>query len=399
MHTVALLPPRASPLSRMARALLPLILIGLVGCASVEPERPPPLVLLHDALFAAAGPTLGVAEILGPSPGMREFADRVRQAARGRRDLRDRLVEALGAEGTLRLLYEDRTRTAAEAFEQRAGNCLSLAVMTAALARELDIPVRFQAVQTSPQYQREPDLVLSSGHVNVVLAPSGPTAWREFPYRQELTIDFVPAADLRGATVRPLDERTVMAMFMNNRAAEALAAGLNDQAYAWARASLRTDPGHLPGINTLAVVYWRAGHPVPAEAALRHVLAHDEDDLPALTNLAGLLRQQGRGSEADVVAGRLARLQPHPPFHFLDRGRLALREGRVDDARALIARELQLQPFQHEAHFWAAVVEATQGQWRSAERHLQQAGQHSPNRQQQARYHAKLEALRALSTN
>lgn len=398
MHPATLPRLRGPSLSRMAPALL-LAVACLAGCASVDPPGPTATALLHDALFPDAGGALREAEILRPSEGMRGFADQVRRAASGRRDLRDSLVAALGAEGALRLRYEERTRTAAEAFEQRAGNCLSLAVMTAALARELDIPVRFQAVQVSPQYQREPDLVLASGHVNIVLAPHGPAALREGSRHHELTIDFVPAEELRGATVRPLAEHTVLAMFMNNRAAETLAAGQTAQAYAWARAALRTDPGYLPGINTLAVVYLRAGHPAPAEAALRHVLYRAKNDLPALSNLAGLLRQQGHSAEADAIAERLARLQPHPPFHFLDQGRAALREGRIDEARALIARELQLQPFQHEAHFWAAVVDAAQGQWTSAEHHLQQAAQHSPNRPLQARYHAKIEALRALAAH
>ncbi len=211
----------------------------------------------------------------------------------------------------------------------------------------------------------------------------------------ELTVDFVPPEDLRGASVRPLAERTVVAMYMNNRAAETLAAGQHAQAYAWAREALHHDPDYLPGINTLAVIYLRAGDMAEAEAALRHVLAYAPDDEAALSNLAGTLHRAGRSAEAAMVAARLERIQPYPPFHFLDLGRQALLEGRADRARELIARELRRQPFQHEAHFWAAVADAALGDAQAAAQHLQLARDYSGSPQQRAHYSAKLATLRS----
>ena len=57
------------------------------------------------------------------------------------------LLEALYTQGELRLEYDARrTRTAAEAFDARMGNCLSLVIMTAAFATEMQLQVRFQDV-------------------------------------------------------------------------------------------------------------------------------------------------------------------------------------------------------------------------------------------------------------
>ena len=379
---------------RLLTAALAGALLG--GCATAPESVPPAAALLHDGLFAAPSEAVDVAAVFAISPPMRQFADAARAAARGPRDLRHTLLHALGERDQLQLDYDDgRTRNAAEAFDKRAGNCLSLVLMTASFAKYLDLPLRYQSVQVRPLYSRAPDLTLASGHINVVLSSRLRVAQRDLVRGDELTVDFVPPEDLRGVSVRPLAENTVVAMYMNNRAAETLAAGQNAQAYAWAREALHHDPRYLPGINTLAVIYLRSGHTAPAEAALRHVLAFAPEDEAALSNLAGTLHRAGRGAEAEAVAARLARIQPYPPFHFLDLGRKALNEGRVDQARKLIARELRRQPYQHEAHFWAAVVDATPGDADAAAQHLRLARDYSGSPQQQARYSAKLEALRS----
>lgn len=394
--------PQGSRVRRLALRLLGAAAAGalLGGCASLPDAGPPASSLLRDPLFAAPAEPVDASAVFAISPQMRLFADAARTAARGPLDLRHTLLQALRERNQLQLDYDDdRTRNAAEAFDKRAGNCLSLVLMTAAFARYLDLPVRYQSVQVRPQYNRATDLMLASGHINVVLSGRLRALSRDVVHGDELTVDFVPPEDLRGVGVRPLAEHTVVAMFMNNRAAETLAAGQHAQAYAWAREALRQDPHYLPGINTLAVVYLRAGHLAEAEAALRHLLARAPEDEAALSNLAGTLHRAGRSAEAEAVAAQLARIQPYPPFHFLDLGRQALREGRVDHARNLIARELRRQPFQHEAHFWAAVVDATLGDAKAAEQHLRMAADYSGSPQLQARYSAKLAALRASGTH
>lgn len=278
-HPAAAAAWRAAPSSALvtARRVLALALAAalLGGCATRPGSLPPAGSLLHDGLFAAPAEPVDAGTVFAISPPMRQFADAVRHAARGPVDLRHALVQALRTGDQLQLDYDDgRTRNAAEAFDKRAGNCLSLVLMTAAFAKYLDLPLRYQSVQVRPLYTRAPDLTLASGHINVVLSGRGGPMHRELVRADELTVDFVPPEDLRGASVRPLAERTVVAMYMNNRAAETLAAGQHAQAYAWAREALHHDPDYLPGINTLAVIYLRAGHVAEAGAALRHVLAY-----------------------------------------------------------------------------------------------------------------------------
>jgi tetratricopeptide (TPR) repeat protein len=370
-----------------------LLAVAAVGCSHAPPTIEP-AQLLRDDLFAAPAVRIDARDVLALSEPMRRYADAALLGSQARRDRRRALIEALYQREGLLLGYDtELTRTAAEAFEQRAGNCLSLTVMTAAFARYLELPVQFQAVQVDEEYSRAGDLFLAAGHVNVVVGRQGTLL--DANDTQWLTIDFLPQADLRHQRATPVGEQTIQSMFMNNRAAEALAAGRIDESYWWAREAVRQDPGFLAAANTLAVIYSRAGHPAEAERALRFVLEREPDHLSALANLARLLESGGRHAEAAPLTARLAARQPHPPLWFFDRGREALERREFAAARDLFQRELRRQPQQHEVHFHLALAFAGLNDAESAARHLALAMVHSPTRGAQALYAGKLDRLRA----
>jgi len=372
----------------------------LAGCASVPPAADARL-LLHDEAFAAPADFIAAEAVLAPSPEMQQFASRLKTQTSRLLDLRTALMDALTRPDTLRLRYDTSvTRTAAQAFEARAGNCLSLMLMTASLAKELGIQVTYQSVLTEDYFSRHDALVFASGHVNLVLRRSVRGASHvAHDIDREMTVDFLPSQDLVGQRVMAVSEAAVRAMYMNNRAAELLSDGHPASAYWWARESLLQDPGFLPGINTLGVIYLRQGQAKHAEAAFRQVLKQDPRQTSALSNIVRLLNNQGRGDEAKPLAARLAALQPDPPFLKLDQGRAALDAGEVAKARDLFLAELRQQPFQHEVHYWLAMALASLGESKRAASHLALAVEHSTTAVTHDLYAGKLERFRqALRT-
>ena len=381
-------------MDRVAILLLCAAFTVLAACASL----PPPVAnlrLLHDELFTLPNPPPDGQGVFAMSDEMRAYAARELAPFARQPDPRRELIDALYKKGRLQLDYDATlTRSAAEAFAARAGNCLSLVIMTASFARYLGLPVSFQSVQTDDYYSRSGGLYLASGHVNLVLGPPPMRNAFSRDDRESLTIDFLPQLELRGQRTRPLEERTIVAMYLNNRAAEALAAGRVAEAYGHARAAVLQDPGFYSASNTLGAVYNRAGHSGPAEAAFRHALAGDADSVSALSNLVRLLVRQGRSAETAALAARLERLQPVPPFQYFNLGRAAMDAGDYAQARDHFLRELRLQPYQDEVHFWAAQAYWQLGQTSQARRHLSQALENSANRSTHERYAAKLEGLR-----
>src|SRR6266850_1821930 len=118
----------------------------VAGCASAPVEQRTDH-LFQDKLFGAPSERINPEDILAVSSEMRhyvryEIADQL--ATKGRQK---GLFDALYDKNQLKLDYDAAmTRNAAQAFAARSGNCLSLVIMTAALAKELDLTVEYQKV-------------------------------------------------------------------------------------------------------------------------------------------------------------------------------------------------------------------------------------------------------------
>lgn len=370
----------------------------LTACAS----PPPPIgnldTLLAPGRFAPPAQPVSTDHVLDANEAMRRFLQvdmastlRVNGPQKG-------LVEALYRRTQLQLEYDAvATKTAAQAFDARSGNCLSLVLMTAAFAKELGVPVRYQSAWLDETWSRSGTLLLASGHVNITLGRrviDVGTARDLSP----LTIDFLPSADIRGLRIREIDEATVLAMYANNRAAEALAAGRLDDAYAWSVESLRRDPSFLSAANTLGVVYLRHGDLADAERVFTRVLAREPEQTRALANLAETYERQGRVVDAAPLRARLAAIEPYPPFHFFDLGLAAARRDDWRLARSYFEREVARADYDHESHYWLGVADFRLGDLREARRHLQRAVDNSVTHGQHTLYAAKLAWLQSRAS-
>ncbi len=371
-----------------------LIAVFMASCASTAP-MPPVAPLLHDAAFAAPAQPVDPAAALALSPAMREYlrSKRVSQAFAG--DRRRQLLDAL-YHGDLKLEYDAAiTRTASEAFDARAGNCLALVLMTSAFANELGLTVRYQAVNGEDAWDRNGELYIGIGHVNLVLEDKKPRLGIVFAERP-LIVDFLPSRDAIALDTREIDEPTVIAMYLNNRAVESLAQGRVDEAYWFAREAITTAPKLLSSYITLGVIYRKRERPEWSEAVLRRVEEREPDNLSALSNRVLALRDLGRHAEAQLLGERLVRLDPHPPFSYFKQGQVALREGRFEAARRLFSKEIERAPHHHEFEYWLAVTYMELKDPERASHHLKRAMDVSTTRKDRALYAGKLDRLKAL---
>ncbi len=371
--------------------LLPAALM-VSACASVAPA-PEPAALFADARFAA--PRVPVSdEVFALSPAMRRYlAEELLPRAR-QRGARAALLGMLQDPRQLQLSYRtDFTRNAAEAFEARSGNCLSLVILTAAFARELQLPVRFQSVYGEQSWSRAGGYAHLTGHVNLALTREGPQARGAVVGESPVVIDFLPPDQVAGHRARYIDEATVVAMYLNNRAVEALTSGDVDTAYWWARAAMEKQPRFLSAYNTLGVVYRRRGELAAAEQVLAHALEREPGNTQLLSNLALVEADLGKQADAERLRVRLAAIEEAAPFAYFDRGLEAMRQGRYADARDEFRREVERAAYVHEFHFWLGLANAALGDAKLARRHLKLAQEYSSSPADQALYSAKLDWL------
>ncbi len=261
----------------------------------------------------------------------------------------DRSNSAQVLYGTLfergRVLVEyssDYTRNAHEAFRDRRGNCLSLALMTAAFAKRLGLGARFQLMQSTELWSRDEQLNYLVKHVNVALIGRLGENSMLAPYERGLIVDFVPASirDLR--MVKEVSEATIVAMYLSNLASESLGEGRVDLAYQLIKQSLLKDPQLAEAYNTLAVILARRSQVDKAEQALRASVRLAPDSLPGLTKLISLLEHRSGATAQAELAGlraHLKTLQARPPFADMDEGVLAFQEGELSRALASFIRQ------------------------------------------------------------
>ena len=371
-----------------------LVLTLVAGCAQTPPA-PPANDLFRDELFAPASQPINAAEIFALSEPMKRYLDRELGRQFRNKGVQQALVQAV-TEGQLKLEYDAAmTRTAAEAFDARAGNCLSLTIMTAAFAKALQIKVHYN-VADGDMWSRTDNIYFLNAHVNVSLAKRLADTRTMYDAAALMTIDFLPGEQIAGLRTHEVDEPTIAAMFMNNRSAEMLVSGRVDEAYWWARAAVLQSSAFLGAYNTLGVVYLRRGDPGMAERAFRRVLAREPDNTRALANLALTLDRLGRPAEASAAERELARVESHAPFYFFHRGLAAMEAGDYATARAFFENELDRAPDYHEFHFWLGIAQFKLGNVDKARSEIALALENSTTRQEHELYAAKLQRLAAL---
>jgi Tfp pilus assembly protein PilF len=373
----------------------------LSACASMAPSALLPVAeLFDDAAFKPPSAPVSTAGLFALSEPMQAYLRSAEFAAQVRRHGPERgLIEALHRKGQLKLDYDStRTRTAAETFDEKAGNCMSLVVMTAAFARAMKLEVEFQDVLTEENWRRAGNMYIASTHVNlrIALRPQL-NQGAIFTTRTMLTVDFMPPSEAELLSARPIGENELVAMYQNNRAAEALTLAKLDDAYWWARAAMSEHPNYINAYNTLAVVYQQRGMLGQAERVHRVALQREPENTIMMRNLAGVLAQQGKLEESRALLAQLKTLDPQPPYHYFNKGLTAMQNGDYPLARSHFAREVKRAPYNDEFHFWLALAHVALGNSSAAIDQLSQAVEHSTRQEERRVYSSKLAQLRAAT--
>jgi Flp pilus assembly protein TadD len=281
-----------------------------------------------------AGTVLGVSpeasapvaddEVLAVTDDMRAFLDaHVHPRAADQVRLRE-LIEAIITTDVFSLEFNDRTRTASEAFRLRTGNCLSFSNLFVAMAREVGLKAFFQEVDLPPDWSIDKDVFVLNRHVNVRvdLSPLG-------VHVVDFNID-----DFRASyTTREISDTRARAHYFNNMGVESMQAG--DAAIAVAcfrKAIADNDREFSPAWTNLGTLYLRLGQPAHAEAAYLQALKADRDEVVAMSNLAGLYDRQGDAKRAAAYRRRVTNHRMQNPYYRFQRACDAYQAGDFDTA-------------------------------------------------------------------
>jgi Flp pilus assembly protein TadD len=373
------------------RAVLACLVILAPGCASLRPGHGRAEITADELL---AGAPLGLTreaaspvedhQVLAVSAEMRDFLDRhVARGASSVPRLRQ-LGRAILNEAAFGLRYDETTRTAAETFHARRGNCLSFSNMFVAMARHAGLKAYYQEVDTPPDWSLRNDALILNRHVNVLV---------DLGNEGEHVVDF-NIADFRTTYERRrISDARALAHHYNNVAVERMQAGDAASAFSYFRHALERDPSFSPAWTNLGILYLRKGHPAHAEAAYLQALSADPRDLVAMSNLAALYERRGDHERAARYRGEVIDHRNSNPYYRFQLAREALLardyEGAIGHLKYAVSRKKNEDQF----YFLLGVTYLQKGDERAARRWLSRAEGIAASGSLKRRYASKIERL------
>ncbi|MEP4888406.1 MAG: tetratricopeptide repeat protein [Aliiglaciecola sp.] len=307
-------------------------------------------------------------------------------------DRMETLVRLIFDRSEFNLLYMGSANTvASETFQRRAANCLSMSIMTYALAKEAGFSVRFQDVQIPEYWTRRAGYSLLNGHINLMIMPREPGVIHLI--NTGLQVDFDPQSPQKHFPKRIVTKRSVTSMFYNNKGADALLSASYSKAYAYFKKAAVLSPDFVSTWINLGILYRLVGDYESAENTYKYALQLDDDNLTGWENLAFLYETVGRGDEAAAITSRIENARSDNPFHHFIQGEQSFENKEFEDALQHYRNALKLDRSKHEIYFGLAKVYYELGDVRRSQLYFKKAKDRARSYQDQERYQGKLDLL------
>jgi len=339
----------------------------LSACATQHPVDtiPPPLL--------NSGPEMQVADVdvLAVTPQMEAFLERYILPYEDHETRLNLLTLAVTSRGVLGFDYdEERTLTAAQAFETRSGNCIGFANMMVALARAAGLEADFQEVFRRPEWTSREDTLLLIKHINVVV--SSP----RYSY----------VIDISGVKIKPTERRRIVpdsyakALYYNNIGAEALLGGELPTAWAYMVRAINTEPYVPDPWVNLGVVYGRNEQFNEAALVYQTALTIDAAEYSAMSNLYEIYLEQENLEAAEALRAKVERYRQKNPYYLMKLSEESLELGQYEESIKLLKRAIKKKDNDHVLHFAMAKTQYLSGQSVAAQDSLHRARELAPQK-------------------
>lgn len=288
--------------------------------------------------------------------------------------------------------YEGKNYSASQTMQLMSGNCMSLAVLTTALARLVNIEVGYRATYGEPMLNFSGDLFISSDHVRTYLfTPQQDTAEQLVLQKAAVAIDYFPdRLDRLGAM---FDQKRFAAMMYNNLAVDALLADDHNKAFWLTQAALQQDPTYSASINLLGILYRRAGDLASAQQWYEFGLKHSINPAAIASNYLLVAQELNDSAAVNRLETLLLQSNDDNPYNWFYLAYQAEQQQQQDKAIRHYQKLLEQAPYLHRANLALARLYLKQNNNIAARAVLREALRYSYEQGQIAMYQAKLQAV------
>ncbi len=323
-------------------------------------------------------------EILALTEQMRAFVEQyVPDTANDTQKIRA-LSRAIIHPGILGFDYDAHmTLTAAQAFEQRQGNCLAFANLFVALARAAGLKALYQEERVTPDWNEADDVHIMARHVNILVrTQSG-----------DYIVDIARSRVQNRYVVKVISDAYAKAQYFNNLGVDQLLSGKVAEARGYFIRALETAPKSGYIWSNLGVAYSRNHQPEDAKWAYHRALDADHRAFMAMNNLSKIHLQQGDLEQARHLQQKAKKHLRENPYFLLMLSDKAAANGDHKEAVKLLRKALSKKKDEHRLHFAIAKSLYLLGRWGQAEKSFSQARKLAPEEMLQAAYGKDLSEL------
>ncbi len=283
--------------------------------------------------------------------------------------------------------YQAQTNDVRTSLQRMGGNCMSLALVTSALANLVAVPIRYEMVDSTPVFEKRGSTIVRGVHIRSKLYLP---AYARDDYRSRgIVIDYFPSQDNR--FLGNIDNETFISIYYANIAAELLAENRVEEAYWYAIEAVKIAPYHASNISNLAVVLTRAGLNDQAEELFLYGIALTEDNLVLLKNYKNLLLEQGRPTYE--IQKQIDDHRDPSPYPWINLAEDAYERRDFRGAKRYYKKALILAPYLQYAYLGLAKVAFSEGDYDRAIKMLEEAKKRNTSSLNERVYNAKLEQL------
>jgi tetratricopeptide (TPR) repeat protein len=377
-----------------------LVTIMLIGCQAVPKISVSHKALLYDEGFEGFENVTveSEKEIFELNNEAKAFAQSAIRGVSKPKEQIQALVQHIFSRSDLNLLYRAEANTVAnQTFRNRAANCLSMSIMTYALANELGFSVRFQDIEIPEYWTIREGQSLLNGHINLQILPSSSRKRTQF-LTQGFEVDFDAQATQEHFPKTLLKLNQVVAMFHNNNGGDALLKKDYVKAYAYFRSAFMQSPDLSSVLTNLGYLYRLIGQYELAEKTYLWAIKKNKENLTAWRNLSYLYRYMGHDEKANNIVSRVTRQRSKNPFFHINRGDKAFDKQQWQIALGHYQRALKLDKRNHEVFFGLGKTYFKLGDVKRSYHYLKLAKKKSRTEQQQAVYQRQIDMLATIKS-
>jgi Tfp pilus assembly protein PilF len=289
--------------------------------------------------------------------------------------------------------YEGKNYPAEQALEKLQGNCMTLALLTSALAQLAGIETGYRVIYQEPMIDYDQNIFISSNHIRTYLYKTNPAPEQGILLLQRaaLVIDYFPEkGNLAGDEI---SAERFYAMLYNNLAADALLSGKTDNAFHLSQKALSYDASFTPSINMIALMYHRKGALAEAAAWFDYGMQQRDSKITLLTNYRDFALKTHDHQLLEKINQQLTSNDDDNPYVWLALAIDAERSQQPQHAQLYYKKLLEKAPYLHNANLALVRLYLKENNVEAAQELIEQAMSYAYDPQRLQLYQTKLTAL------